>query len=318
MQSIKAIVAATAIALAALCASQPAQADEPTFYVAAPQANDWQTVNLTQTIAKKDGIVYLPLRATFKGLHSTITVNPDGQTNLIKVTTGQSAYKLYTSTQGNTKFIGVSPNGPWYQTKTLSGNLYIPMSFMQTLTNRHLAVVSDKQLALVDQAPTWASNAKGTYNQNPFWRGTMQSYVATTTVATQAATTAQAAPAAMTAARAASVDGNAIIQSAETQMGVPYVWGGMSPEGFDCSGLTSYIYAQFGIQIPRTAEAQRCAASPVALDQLQPGDLVFWGQPAYHVGIYIGDGQYIHAPQPGQNVSIGSVQWFPYTSGGRI
>src|SRR3712207_8136399 len=59
-------------------------------------------------------------------------------------------------------------------------------------------------------------------------------------------------------------------------------------------------------------------ATPISFDQLQPGDLVFWGAPAYHVGIYIGDGQYIHAPTPGQVVSVGYTTWDPFTGAGRI
>lgn len=67
-----------------------------------------------------------------------------------------------------------------------------------------------------------------------------------------------------------------------------YVFGGTTPAGFDCSGYTSYVYAQNGISLPRTAAAQQSMATPVS--NPVPGDLVFWGYPAYHVGIYAGDG----------------------------
>lgn len=109
-----------------------------------------------------------------------------------------------------------------------------------------------------------------------------------------------------------------IISSAMNYIGVPYVWGGTTPAGFDCSGLVQYVFAQNGISLPRTTYDQIAVVSQVSLDSLQPGDLVFWGYSAYHVGIYIGDGQYIHAPAPGQSVRIQSYSEYPYTSAGRI
>lgn len=315
MQSIKAIVAAVAISFAALCAAtQPAHADGPTFYVAAPQANEWQTVNLQQAIVQKGGVAYLPLRATFQSLQQQVSVNPDGQANVIKIADQQSAHKLFISHQQGKSFMGISSNGPWYQVQNINGDIYIPMSFMQTLTNRQIAVSSNKQITLSDKAPTWVKDGNGYHNQNPFWAAGVQGYQNAAPAPTLSSAAAQPA----VATKTASISADSVIASASAQMGVPYVYGGMSQAGFDCSGLTSFVFAQFGVQLPRTAEAQRAAATPVALNQLQPGDLVFWGQPAYHVGIYIGNGQYIHAPQPGQSVSIGSAQWFPYTSGGRF
>ncbi len=90
-------------------------------------------------------------------------------------------------------------------------------------------------------------------------------------------------------------------------LGVPYVWGGASPSGFDCSGLVMYVYAQIGINLPHSAAAQYYSGTPIAYSQLQPGDLVFFYHPISHVGIYIGGGQMIHAPYPGSVVSIANV-----------
>ncbi|MCL2324402.1 MAG: NlpC/P60 family protein [Actinomycetia bacterium] len=95
-----------------------------------------------------------------------------------------------------------------------------------------------------------------------------------------------------------------VVEIAKSFLGVPYVWGGSSPSGFDCSGLTSYCYRQVGISIPRVASAQQAAYPAVSRANLQPGDLVFFGYPAYHVGMYIGGGLMIHAPQPGDVVRI--------------
>jgi cell wall-associated NlpC family hydrolase len=86
-------------------------------------------------------------------------------------------------------------------------------------------------------------------------------------------------------------------------LGVPYLWGGESPKGFDCSGLVAYVYAQLGITLPHYAAAQYQLGVAVPRDLLQPGDLVFFDG-LDHVGIYIGGGQFVHAPHTGDVVKI--------------
>ncbi|MDU2833757.1 peptidoglycan hydrolase, partial [Clostridium sporogenes] len=96
---------------------------------------------------------------------------------------------------------------------------------------------------------------------------------------------------------------------ARQYLGTPYVWGGTSPSGFDCSGFVQYVYRNAaGISLPRDTYGQIGAGSRVSQDQLQPGDLVF--PDAGHVGIYIGGGQMIHASKPGDVVKISSVWAF--------
>ena len=100
-----------------------------------------------------------------------------------------------------------------------------------------------------------------------------------------------------------------VVGIAEKYLGVPYVWGGASPSGFDCSGLVMYCYAQIGISLPHGATDQQRMSHPVPLDSLQPGDLVFFGDASfsYHVGIYVGGGQMIAAPHTGAVVSYCSI-----------
>jgi len=100
-----------------------------------------------------------------------------------------------------------------------------------------------------------------------------------------------------------------VVAIAQRYLGVPYVYGGASPSGFDCSGLAMYCYAQIGIGLAHGATAQQHASTPVPVGSLQPGDLVFFGGASYsyHVGIYVGGGSMIHAPHTGAVVSYGST-----------
>ncbi|MEM1433618.1 MAG: C40 family peptidase [Pseudomonadota bacterium] len=106
--------------------------------------------------------------------------------------------------------------------------------------------------------------------------------------------------------------GDRLANIALAMVGTPYLFGGTTPGGFDCSGLVYYAHNQLDIQVPRTTTAQRAAARPVQLSALQRGDLLFFetSWKAGHVGIYIGDGQFVHAPSSGSRVAVSS-----YTEG---
>jgi cell wall-associated NlpC family hydrolase len=93
------------------------------------------------------------------------------------------------------------------------------------------------------------------------------------------------------------------VQIARSVLGVPYVYGGASPGGFDCSGLVMWVYGQLGIALPHNAAALYSTGRPVSLAHMKPGDLVFF-HGLGHVGIYIGRGRMIHAPQTGERVEI--------------
>lgn len=110
--------------------------------------------------------------------------------------------------------------------------------------------------------------------------------------------------------------GSAIVNEAAKYLGTPYVWGGASPEGFDCSGLVQHVMATLGINVNRVAEDQFKNGVSVNRDELQPGDLVFFERNGYihHVGIYAGDGMMIHAPRTGDVVKYQSIDTDYYRS----
>lgn len=158
----------------------------------------------------------------------------------------------------------------------------------------------DAQNALKDANNAVASVTKSDNNNNN-----------NNNVAAQASTQQTSNTSAAPAAKYGSVVGYAL-----SFQGVPYVYGGTSPSGFDCSGLVQYVFAAFGKQLPRTAGAQKAVCTLISESQLQPGDLVFWG--TGHVGIYIGGGNFVHAPTTGDHVKVTSMNYYHPDSYGRV
>lgn len=101
-----------------------------------------------------------------------------------------------------------------------------------------------------------------------------------------------------------------VVEYAKQFIGTPYVYGGSSPSGFDCSGFVKYVYSKFGVTLTRSSYSQVSEGTYVARENLQPGDLVFFGTKGnvHHVGIYVSDGNFIHAPKPGKTVRIETLQ----------
>lgn len=114
----------------------------------------------------------------------------------------------------------------------------------------------------------------------------------------------QDATAAPVAGKVGTGQGDAVVADARKYLGVPYVWGGTDPKkGLDCSGLVQKVYADLGYDLPRVSYQQATAGRPVAsLDEAQPGDILAFGSPVHHVGIYIGNNRMIEAPRPGLEV----------------
>ena len=117
------------------------------------------------------------------------------------------------------------------------------------------------------------------------------------------------------APRAAARGAGAAISEARAQLGKPYSWGGSGPNSFDCSGLTSWAWRAGGVSLPHNAAAQQGRGRSVSRGELQPGDLVFFGSPAYHVGLYVGDGMMIHAPTTGDVVKMSPLSYMSDYSG---
>ena len=110
---------------------------------------------------------------------------------------------------------------------------------------------------------------------------------------------------------------NALVSLAKSKLGCKYVWGAAGPNQFDCSGLTSWIHKQLGVSIPRTSLAQSKSGKLVNKSDLQPGDLLFWKTTSAevgHVGMYVGNGQFIHAPNKSKPVKYDSLSSSYYSS----
>lgn len=128
--------------------------------------------------------------------------------------------------------------------------------------------------------------------------------VRATSRSTQRATATPATAEVAAAAVPQSVAGNAVLEIAARYVGTPYVSGGTTPDGFDCSGFVSYVYAQLGVSLPRTSSAIKGAGTVVSAADAQPGDLIW--SPG-HISIYAGGDQQIDAPRPGKSVAFRSI-----------
>lgn len=99
-----------------------------------------------------------------------------------------------------------------------------------------------------------------------------------------------------------------IVEKSKTYLKIPYKWGGTTPKGFDCSGFVRYVYKEFGYTLPRTTKQQIYCGKSVSKSDLREGDLVFFGSPVHHVGIYIGNNRYIHSPKTGDVIKISELK----------
>lgn len=164
------------------------------------------------------------------------------------------------------------------------------------------AVWTESQVQVpADQAAQVAAPAENTAKKTTTTRAASGSAVASNSGA-------WAGQSGVAASIPANIAGGSIADIALRYQGVPYVYGGTTPGGFDCSGFVGYVYNQAGISLPRTSWAQGSSGTHVSAGEAQAGDIVYYGG---HVGIYLGEGKMVHAPHPGESVKVVDVYGSP-------
>jgi peptidoglycan DL-endopeptidase CwlO len=253
------------------------------------------------SLAKKYGVSVSTLMKANNLSSSTILI---GQS--LNLRAGMTAYGVNGVTTGSSS-TAASTNTASSTSTTASSQA--PKAKKNATTNT--SSNSNTSTSANTQSQSTASNSSASTTTNT---NTAASNANTTSSTNTAASRSQAvsqAPAASTstATTTASASASAITSYALTFLGVPYVWGGTTPSGFDCSGLVQYVYSHFGINLGRTTYTQQYAGTKISVASAQAGDLYFWGSygSAHHVAIALGGGQYVMAPAPGQNVMTGSV-----------
>ena len=253
------------------------------------------------SLAKKYGVSVSTLMKANNLSSSTILI---GQS--LNLRAGMTAYGVNGVTTGSSSTAASTNTAS--STSTTASN-QAPKAKKSTTTNT--SSNSNTSTSANTQSQSTASNSSASTTTNT---NTAASNANTTSSTNTAASSSQAvsqAPTASTstATTTASASASAITSYALTFLGVPYVWGGTTPSGFDCSGLVQYVYSHFGINLGRTTYTQQYAGTKISVASAQAGDLYFWGSygSAYHVAIALGGGQYVMAPAPGQNVMTGSV-----------
>jgi cell wall-associated NlpC family hydrolase len=253
------------------------------------------------SLAKKYGVSVSTLMKANNLSSSTILI---GQS--LNLRAGMTTYGVNGVTTGSSS-TAASTNTASSTSTTASSQA--PKAKKSTTTNT--SSNSNTSTSANTQSQSTASNSSASTTTNT---NTAASNANTTSSTNTAASSSQAvsqAPTASTstATTTASASASAITSYALTFLGVPYVWGGTTPSGFDCSGLVQYVYSHFGINLGRTTYTQQYAGTKISVASAQAGDLYFWGSygSAHHVAIALGGGQYVMAPAPGQNVMTGSV-----------
>lgn len=167
--------------------------------------------------------------------------------------------------------------------------------------------VQTNTAATTKQVSTTSTQSNTTYTapaqNNTAAKPAQQQAQPTQQASSQAATTQTAKPQASTQSNSSTAQ--TVVSAAQSQIGKPYVWGATGPNAYDCSGLVQYAYSQAGKNVGRTTYQQAGAGQHISVSQAQAGDILMWGD--YHDAIYVGNNQYVHAPQPGQNVTQASI-----------
>lgn len=253
------------------------------------------------SLAKKYGVSVSTLMKANNLSSSTILI---GQS--LNLRAGMTTYGVNGVTTGSSS-TAASTNTASSTSTTASSQA--PKAKKSTTTNT--SSNSNTSTSANTQSQSTASNSSASTTTNTNTAASNANTTSSTNTAASSSQVVSQAPTASTstATTTASASASAITSYALTFLGVPYVWGGTTPSGFDCSGLVQYVYSHFGINLGRTTYTQQYAGTKISVASAQAGDLYFWGSygSAYHVAIALGGGQYVMAPAPGQNVMTGSV-----------
>lgn len=253
------------------------------------------------SLAKKYGVSVSTLMKANNLSSSTILI---GQS--LNLRAGMTTYGVNGVTTGSSS-TAASTNTASSTSTTASSQA--PKAKKSTTTNT--SSNSNTSTSANTQSQSTASNSSASTMTNTNTAASNANTASSTNTAASSSQAVSQAPTASTstATTTASASASAITSYALTFLGVPYVWGGTTPSGFDCSGLVQYVYSHFGINLGRTTYTQQYAGTKISVASAQAGDLYFWGSygSAYHVAIALGGGQYVMAPAPGQNVMTGSV-----------
>ncbi|WP_409021830.1 LysM peptidoglycan-binding domain-containing protein [Dellaglioa sp. P0083] len=305
----------------------------PKVETATPKAAASTTNNKTVTvkngdslwsIAQSNGITISAL-CDANGLSSNSMINPGQTLNL----TGSMAKVASTTTEKvvTPAKATTTPKAAASSNTTSTANTAATSSNTTSTANTAASsnTTSTANTAATSSNTTSTANTAATSSNTTSTANTAATSSNTASTANTAAASSNTASTANTAAassttQTASYSASKVISVAKAYIGTPYVWGGSTPSGFDCSGFTQYVFAKVGINLNRNTIGQESNVSKKSTAAAQPGDLLFWGAQGstYHVGIYLGGGQYIAAPEPGQNVKIGALAYYPASFAGTV
>ena len=208
---------------------------------------------------------------------------------------------VQTNTAANVQQATTSVAQPAQQTATTAASANTQAAPAKTY------YVQTNTAATTKQVSTASTQSNTTYTapaqNNTAAKPAQQQAQPTQQASSQAATTQTAKPQVSTQSNSSTAQ--TVVSAAQSQIGKPYVWGATGPNAYDCSGLVQYAYSQAGKNVGRTTYQQAGAGQHISVSQAQPGDILMWGD--YHDAIYVGNNQYVHAPQPGQNVTQASI-----------
>lgn len=260
-------------------------------------------------ISKKYGVSISSLQKANSLSGNTIYV---GQTLKIPSSSKTTSFKSTTKTSSKTAAVKATATSSTTYKVAKGDTLWsiakkygVSVSALQKANNLSSSLIYIGQsLKLASSLTSYTTNGvtKSTTTSSTTKSTTTKSSTSTSkTAVSQAPTSIKRSS---TAASSANITAYAL-----TFLGVPYVWGGTTPSGFDCSGYVQYVYSHFGINVGRTTYTQQYAGTKISVASAQAGDLYFWGSygSAYHVAIALGGGQYVMAPAPGQVVKTGNV-----------